>query len=279
MKPLFYGWRLAAVCSLIVALPVGVACTAAPATGSGSQNVTGDSLDIQFPKMYSAFEPGHTYAIPAKVEGVKHLTWTADPEDAVDFSPGDDASSILITIKKAYDTDVTITATSGNLSGTAPLHITSATADNWTEGSQRYNNGVVIQRGKPDGGWATHPPDGGHFEKKIDPSLACTNCHDNGKQDVEHTPQQAGGYSDDDLVKIMTQATKPEGVPMRVVTQEQWSKFHKWSMSPDEQKGLIVYLRSKTPKSQGEVDFGDILHAHKGGPGGGGGGGGGSSAK
>jgi hypothetical protein len=77
---------------------------------------------------------------------------------------------------------------------------------------------------------------------------------------VEHTPQQTGGYSDDDLKKIITMGMKPPGsvsktgVPLAIY---QW--FHTWMASPEEQMGLVVYLRSLAPESQGMLDFGGLM--------------------
>lgn len=109
------------------------------------------------------------------------------------------------------------------------------------------------------------PADGG--APGINKTAACTNCHNSGGggSDVEHTPMQTGGYSDDDLINIFANGKKPAGVEQRLMPADRWSKIHPWEMSAEEKKGIIVYLRSLTPKSQGALDFG--------GPRGGGGGG------
>ncbi len=47
-----------------------------------------------------------------------------------------------------------------------------------------------------------------------------------------------------------------DGVGMRTTTLEARQGYHKWTMDADEEKGIITYLRSLEPKSQGVVDFG-----------------------
>ena len=147
---------------------------------------------------------------------------------------------------------VTITAKAGSISGSATLTIRQADPAEYDNGSARYKNGVTIQPGG-----FRHP----------DPTLACTNCHAAGGMDVEHTPTQTGGYSDDDLVKIFTTGTKPPGVPQRVMQFDRWHAMHQWKMTADEQQGIITYLRALPPQSQGLIDFGGHGgHDHDGGP-------------
>ena len=259
MNALIRGWRYAAVAALIHGLPLAAACSSDPPTGSGEQEENGDSeLAIEFPEMYSAYttDGDHEFQVPAKIDGVKNAKWSADPADAVSIAKQSDGT-VMITMKKAVDL-VTIKAKAGSLTATAKLHILGSTEDVWQQGKERYTNGVVFQR--PDGGRGGQRPDGGWSkgERKVDPKLACTNCHAKGGKgtDVEHTPTQTGGYSDDQLIDIFTNAKKPDGVEMRTMKAEQWEKIHKWSMEEDEKQGLVVYLRSLTPESQGVLDFG-----------------------
>jgi hypothetical protein len=213
--------------------------------------------------MYSAFDGEHKFVVPATVEGVKKIKWSASDPSMVDLEPSADGSTVNIIMRKAGT--VKIVAKAGSLTGEVPLTITKATAQEWEEGSQRYNNGVVIRRGPPGPGAGGPPADGG--APGITKTAACTNCHNSGGggSDVEHTPMQTGGYSDDDLINIFANGKKPAGVEQRLMPADRWSKIHQWEMSAEEKKGIIVYLRSLTPKSQGALDFG--------GPRGGGGGG------
>ena len=90
----------------------------------------------------------------------------------------------------------------------------------------------------------------------VNRAAACTNCHGTQQDDVEHTPAQIGGYSDEEIVTIFTQGRKPAGVPNRIIPVAQWTPIHQWQMTEDEKLGLVVYLRSLEPQSQGTTDFG-----------------------
>jgi hypothetical protein len=143
--------------------------------------------------------------------------------------------------------DVTIFAQSGSQCGSAPLHISAVTDDDWNIGNERYNNGTLLMRvstgrlARVDGG----------------SQAACTNCHgmtatNSSFTTVEHTPLQTGGFTDSELVGIFTMAMVPPGgyFDPTIVRQSQWAQFHQWSMSADQAKGIVVYLRSLTPAPQ-----------------------------
>ncbi len=244
----WFNARRIAVAMASFGLGCVVACAApgASSTSSDQASTEDGELTIEFPEMFSAFDGSHDFKIPAKVDGVKKLKWSSSDPDAVTFESQADGST-MITIKKAGT--FTITAKSGSLTGTAPLTVTSATADDWESGNQRYNNGVVISyKGNHD------KEDGAPPQDKSQAS--CTNCHgDTSKMDVQHTPMQTGGYSDDELITIFTKGKKPDGVPQRIMPADKWSAIHQWSMPDDATKGVVVYLRSLEPKSQGVVDF------------------------
>src|SRR2546428_333227 len=99
-----------------------LACSAPPApTSSNSSNVD-DGLAIEFPTMYSAFDGQHEFKLPAMVEGVKKVKWSASDPAMVDLEPQADGATVMITTRKAGT--VTIKAESGSLTGTAQLTIT-----------------------------------------------------------------------------------------------------------------------------------------------------------
>jgi hypothetical protein len=58
---------------------------------------------------------------------------------------------------------------------------------------------------------------------------------------------------------------KPEGVGFRILPMmlgnmtaaEVYASFHKWEATPEELKGLIIYLRSLTPTGQGDIRLPD----------------------
>lgn len=96
--------------------------------------------------------------------------------------------------------------------------------------------------------------------------------------DVQHTPMQTAGYSDDELIDIFTKAKKPDGVPQRIMPLDKWQKIHQWDVPENVRKGIVVYLRSLEPKSQGVTDWGGHGKGGHGGDGSGGGGGNGGSS-
>jgi hypothetical protein len=263
---------------------------------------TPNGLPIQFNPMYSGFDGVHTYQVPAFVGGVDpaSLTWGSSDPTMVSFQPY--VSGIMITTMKAGD--VTIVARTSSACGTAPLHITQFTADDWNAGNARYNsNGALnfcIDGGLPfdasgfDGNFsgfdgAAGFGDGGNcmnlpanFTNPFEcvPPPACTNCHGpvgNAKifgmslfSDVSHTPEQTGGFSDDDLVNVFVHGTIPPGgyFNNNIICYPNWHQFHTWwdINTPAEQKGVVSYLRSLTPKEQlGCLDLFTSSHCADGG--------------
>jgi hypothetical protein len=207
-------------------------------------------LKIAFNPMYSAFEPEHDYKVPAIVEGVaadQIKSWTASDPSAVSFTPT--AEGTMITVRKAAG-EVKITAESNDgKKGNATLKITEGSAALYSLGQTRYTTG----------GSAIGRTDAGFGPNQL---AQCSFCHgETGALEVAHTPQQAGGYSDDELIKIFTEATKPAGIGMRTTFPEmQWKMIHKWQMNDDEKKGMVIYLRSLTPQpTNSELDFGRAI--------------------
>jgi len=245
--------RLAAAAALSI-LGATVACSGADdALDTGASGVTGDDLEIHFSKMYSSFDGQHEFKIPAAVDSVKSIKWSVSDTDIADIERQEDGSA-MITVRKAGT--VKVIAKAGGLEGSAELVITAAKDGEWEAGNQRYNNGVVLKRGERGNKEAGAPPQADPARKQA----ACTNCHAKGEgenKDVEHTPMQTAGYTDQELINIFTKGTKPAGVKQRIMTNKSmWQKIHTWEMDEFAVKGLVVYLRSLEPKSQGETDFG-----------------------
>lgn len=251
----FSMWRqLAATCFSVLAVSL-YACSSPEATGSSeSANTEGEALEIQFPKMYSTFAAGHEAKVPAIVTGVSKVKWSVSDPDMADIETQSDGSA-MITVRKGGT--VTIKAKAGGLTGEAQLVITEAKEGEWEAGDARYNNGKVLERGKGkrDGGSGG----GGGMPSEEFKQQTCVSCHAKGggeSDDVEHTPMQTAGYSDAELISIFTEGKKPAGVEQRIMPAERWKKIHKWTMDEFAVKGIVVYLRTLEPKSQGPVDFG-----------------------
>jgi hypothetical protein len=233
----------------------------APVGGCGSSsqpaNSPGDltQLQVLFNPMYSAFDGVHPFKVPAIVDNVDPatVTWSLSDSSMADLVVDPALGGVMISPRKAGK--VTVIATAGKQRGTSLLTITDATPDDWATGNMRYNNGVVLTGGLPRGN-----ADGGVMK-----DVACTNCHGDTAtmgpyRTVSHTPQQTGGFSDDDLLSIFTMGKVPVGgyFDGTVVNYPMWRTFHSWQMSPQEAKGIIVYLRSLTPQAQAGMrgDFG-----------------------
>jgi hypothetical protein len=246
--------------------------------------------------MYSAYIPGssvHTFQIPAVMDDGNMANWSVSDSTVAQLAPQtfDGVPGVMITVQGTGQ--VTVTATeSGGACGASQLNITTATEDDWQIGNGRYNDGVALhvgppagfEGGVPEGGFGRRDgggfmrPDGGGSYFEQDGGTACTNCHGptatNGPyNDVSHTPEQTGGFSDDELIQIITQGIIPDGGyfdPTVIIptcdgsascTQrayQRWHNLHQWvDIQPDEYKGIVVYLRSLTPAPQnGTSNFG-----------------------
>jgi len=242
------------------------------------------TVQIDFSPMYSGFIPGstaHTFQIPAVTDDGNSATWSVSDSTQVQLAaqtfgalPG-----VMITVQgvgTGTTGQVTIFATESDGScGASTLTITSFTEGDWDIGEARYNDGVSLTAARPDGGPSdagrlTRTADSGSFYER-DGGTACTNCHGatatNGPyRNVSHTPEQTGGFSDDDLIQIITKGEIPDGGyfdPSVVIAScdggatctqyayDTWHGFHQWAdITSDQYPGIIVYLRSLQPEQQ-----------------------------
>jgi hypothetical protein len=244
-------------------------------TSGPPPNPTGQ-LTIAFNPMYSAYiDDAHPCKIPAIVTGLTGANWKASDDSIASLKP--DEQGVMITTKKAGTTD--ITAWTGTLAGTAPLTVTSFTAAEWDAGEARYNSDVkytvptmaeiqqkiaeaMMMQGDAGGGGFNPGAFRDVFSSLIPPdNAACTNCHGEGASmlSVQHTSQQIGGFSDDDLIKIITMGMKPVGaLNLTMIPAPIYQIFHTWdaaSIDDTTTKGIVAYLRSLEPKAQGPIDF------------------------
>jgi hypothetical protein len=227
--------------------------------GSGGNNGTpppkgtcaNPQIDILFAPMYSAYDGVHPFKIPAVVDGIQAgaITWSAADPSLVDMAPDPASGGVMITMRKAGSTQ--IIASAGGLCGVSALTISEASPADWMNGSARYNDGIVLVNGQPPRGSGI--TDGGTNAREA----ACTNCHGDTAtmaafKTVSHTPTQTGGFSDEELIQIFTMGMVPTGgyFDEAIIPYRQWQGFHRWSMTPEQAKGMVVYLRSLTPQSQ-----------------------------
>jgi hypothetical protein len=257
---------------------------------------TPDGLPIKFNPVYSGYDGVHNYQVPVFVEGVDpgSVTWGSSDPSMVSLQPY--VAGIMITTRKAGD--VTIVAQMGSKCGSAPLHITAFTPQDWTTGSMRYNNGNPLNFDYdaagispseiPDAAFDASGFDASGFDACAlvtpnpfeNPPAACTNCHgdmSNGKlfgmtlfSDVQHTPEQTGGFSDDQLINVFVNGTVPPGgyFNTTLLPYCDWHQFHTWRdiSTPAEQTGMLSYLRSLTPQEQvGCLELFDLMMCADGG--------------
>lgn len=264
------------------------------------------TLNIVFSPMYSAYIPGstaHSFQIPAVLDDGSMATWSVSNSSTATLQTQtfDGDPGVMITVTGTGM--VTVIATNSTGCGTSTLNITSAMESDWDIGNQRYNDGVSLHFGPPDGGFMRPDggfgeggfmrpdggfmmPDGSFFEEEG--GTACTNCHgptamNSAFNDVSHTPEQTGGFSDQDLINIIVNGDVPdggyfdpsviitgcEGGPCAQQAYNEWHRFHQWSdIQPDQYTGIVTYLRSLTPAPQnGTSNFGGGGHHHRdGGP-------------
>jgi hypothetical protein len=206
-------------------------------------------IDILFSPMYSAYDGVHPFKIPAVVNSINAgaVVWSAEDPSLVDMAPDAATGGVMITTRKAGSTK--IIATAGGLCGVAALTIAQASPDDWMVGSARYNDGVLLDPTQ----LRNRRTDAGPAERLF----ACTNCHGdtatNGAfKTVSHTPTQTGGFSDAELIEIFMHGTVPTGgyFDEMIISYRTWQGFHHWDMTPEQAKGVVVYLRSLTPQSQ-----------------------------
>jgi hypothetical protein len=139
----------------------------------------------------------------------------------------------------------------------------------FADGGLFYPDGGRFQF--PEGGFQIPEGGAGNPLGMRNPDSACTFCHKPvgapmgtgplDRIDVEHTPQQTAGYSDEELIAIFTEAKKPAGSKWRVLPAAFapiiYPTFHKWNVGADIQKGIVAYLRQLTPAPDGPaLDFG-----------------------
>jgi hypothetical protein len=247
---------------------------------------TPNGLPIKFNPVYSGYDGVHTYQVPVFVVGANpgSVTWGSSDPTMVSFAPY--VAGIMITTKKAGD--VTIIATIGSMCGSAPLHITQFTPQDWSTGNARYNNTNPLTfnadaAGLPSGfdasAFDASAFDASSFDAQAacmspmfanltnpfeNPPAQCTNCHganSNGMlfgmtiySDVEHTPEQTGGFSDPDLINVFVNGTIPDGgyFDNTITPYCIWHKWHTWrDINTDAgQTGMLSYLRALTPMEQ-----------------------------
>lgn len=175
--------------------------------------------------LFSGTDGSHTFRIPfALYSAGSDLTVKVDDTSIATVAPtaltspaGDSGKYYMLTMLKAGST--TVTAKSGGATVTGQLTVTQYGAGTWDNGQQRYMNG-------PD---AADPP--------------CTQCH-SGTNGVDHSPAALGGVEDAKVRAIITTGIGTDNFPIQI----DGKPGHKWSVTSDQETGLVTYLRALDPK-------------------------------
>lgn len=258
-------------------------------SGSKPEHEADRVLEIAFNPMYSAYDGKHVFRVPVKVTGAEGaLAVRTTPADFVDYEPSE--VGVTLTTRGAGKATITISDAAGN-SGSATLTVTQNERGDVDFGDERYNNdpgpGFVLPEGGlsfdasalprlPEGGLRL--PEGGFdTPTRRDGVPACIRCHkpynnasrfSSVENAGEYTPQQTGGYSDEQLGLIITDAVKPAGTHFRVTNRggllpdeeamQSFASFHKFALAPETLSGVIAYLRSLEPKSLIDLSVGEV---------------------
>lgn len=217
--------------------------------GNGATGLTA-TLQVLPSPSYSGFDGAHKYQIPLKVNNKTGAKWSVNKPDLVELV--ETPEGVMLTTKGAGE--VIVTATIGSETGASKLSITSYKPEDWSAGDARYNDGISAfgDAGAPS---ASNPPSANF---RLDKRAACTSCHGDTAAvlRVQHTPYQTGGYSDGEMVTLITKGMKPAGIAQRTdIPAFYWGTFHQWDVTEAETTGVVSYLRALTPKSQGMFDY------------------------
>jgi hypothetical protein len=251
------GVQLTCLAAILTACSSSDPADTQTGTTGGSSGQSGDvgaatscaksQIEILFSPMYSAFDGVHRFQVPATVNGIDPaaITWSISDSSLASLQANTDG--VMITVQKAGAAN--IIASAGSLCGSAPITVTASTPDHWMVGSARYTSGEVLTIGMPAG-----PPGQGQMQTR---EAACTSCHGDTAtsgpfKTVSHTPMQTAGFSDAELIQIFTMGVLPEDAYFddTIVPRQQWSQFHRWTMTAEQATAMVTYLRSLTPESQ-----------------------------
>jgi hypothetical protein len=228
------------------------------------------AVSVLFSPMYSAYvtdDPGaHQFQVPAIVKGISasdanSVTWGVSDPTAVSCSTDTMTGGIMITVQKAGA--VTIVAQTSAGCGQSVLNVTPATQAQWQTGNARFNSSVPVYGGCIGLGGKKDYPDGGASAcPTVGPG--CVQCHGAVPknmyfQSVPNTPEQAGGFSDQELIGIFTNGMVPAGgyYDTSIISPLAFSVFHRWrDIQGSDQQAMVTYLRSLTPIPEGPGNFG-----------------------
>jgi hypothetical protein len=204
------------------------------------------TLDIYPRALYSAYieGSGQQFQVPAIVAGFPAESWECDDPDAVNLETGAVPNGVMITTRKAGT--FKIRASSGSRFGEVELVVSEATAAQLEDGLFRYNQMV------------TRDFEGRNIAGLAPQMAACSTCH-GGRTGwtIEYTPQQIGGYSDDELKAIFALGVRLPGAQLGSFPEIEmfFPLMHRSEGGVQDFQSLVIYMRSFKPVSQAGLDF------------------------
>jgi hypothetical protein len=225
---------------------------------------------LPFP-LYSAFDGVHEYAVTPSIPTAETGSFDSDPVlasslkwefDSAFFERGKPTQpgTIKLITKKPGSSMVEVTGRSrsgGMITGQTRVMISQANATEWETGNERYNRGEVVSWPPVEQPTAAlgEGTCGLLFTIQYAATAACNGCHnDSGPMQVEYTPSETALYSDEDLLRVVTQGTKLAGATFLSFLRDMsmpdcvFASFHTWELNEPEKKGIVWKLRSIPPK-------------------------------
>jgi mono/diheme cytochrome c family protein len=265
-----------AIRALFILLGVSLPCTAGGCSGADA-STSGDDATTDSPggvsdfaltpaTLYSAYVEGKTFMVPVKA-AVAIERWSASDKTAVEIVSTGPMSAMIEVRKAVKSVRISATAKDGSI-GTADLKITEGTLQDWEIGSKRYNQAgppFISPEDLDEDARMRYEEDIADADRRGIPREAvtwskyasCAFCHGDlgtyaGGAPVRHTPEQIGGYPDHQVLDIIELGEKPAGARTsnRLGSPERWMWLHTWLLRERERDGIVLYLRSLTPKAQ-----------------------------
>jgi len=252
-------------------------CIALVAGGCGSREEEGSVCScgpalIQYTPMYSAFGGSHSYAVAPYVPAAdprsrdtdpilaSTIEWYVDEQFVSQKAFPEIPGATKLTTRRAGTTRVSVAAKSASgatIQQTSMLTISKADDDAWAMGDARYSGGPHADLRNTLRGLEELSADAGaagcdvpvQLHDELPKAAACTSCHAESGDD--NSPVLTAGYSNDQLIAILTQGMKPAGYPFNSDTLRAlprpdciFAQLHDWLIDEDVKFGLILKLRS-----------------------------------
>jgi hypothetical protein len=256
---------------------VALACCAEPEVHDGAGYLQSTNFLLSS-IMYSAYDGAHEYSVapyfvyqnvgPRLVPDpviASSIRWEVDPLYVERSEFTELASAIKLTTKRVGTTFVKISASrySGHKDKqTAVVHIHPGSPDAWEAGDARYKSGELVDSVLPPSGGDLDSACGLARDPGVPASAACVSCHD-GREDLStgYTSLHTAARTDEDLIDIVTTGQKPAGATFMSPRMNAlefpdcvFASFHTFAATEEEQRGLVLKLRSIPPQMTEDPD-------------------------